>query len=217
MRPREKGRVLGFEHLSDAELLAILLRSGTRGRSAIELGQELLSRYGNDLRALMQAPLPVLEKLPGIGQAKSCALRACGELMKRAQVVPQARSPVFRAAKDVRGFLWPKLSHETKELLYGLFLNTKNRLLHCAILSVGGLNFATLAPRDVLSSSLNCAADGLILVHNHPSGDPTPSRDDLRFTHRIKLACELIGLRLLDHIILAQEGTYSFCEQGWPQ
>jgi DNA repair protein RadC len=199
-RPREKLAQLGACALSEPELIAILLRVGTRGANAIDVARHMLSRFGN-LAGLARATVPELAGVHGIGQAKAVQLCAAFELAARLARQLPARERV-ESPPDVWALLGPEMSRLTRESLRAILLDTKLRLIRVEEISLGSLNEAMGHPREVFRPALLYAAFGLIVVHNHPSGDPNPSEADLRLTQRLKHGAELLGLQFVDHVIL---------------
>lgn len=211
-RPRERLESLGPEALSDAELVALLLRTGTRGRDALALARELLERHGG-LQQLARAGAPG-RGLPGLGPAKSAALRACVELGRRLAARRLGPGDALRSPADVHRHLHPHLRHVRQERFAVLLLDGRHRLIRQETVSQGTLTASLVHPREVFRPALREAAAALILVHNHPSGDPTPSPEDREVTRRLARAGELLGVRVLDHVIVAERGYCSLREEG---
>jgi len=206
-RPRERLQHKGAGALSDAELVAILLRTGVRGRSAIELAHALLCRH--PLEELVSAPLESLARIKGIGPTKAIQLKAAFELARRLSR-PRSHTPIqtpAQAAAVVRD----EMQNLDREDFRVLLLNTKNALLRVADVSRGSLNASIVEPREVFKDAIAASAAGLILVHNHPSGDPTPSAEDIAITKRLVKAGELLGISVHDHVILGH------CAENRPQ
>jgi DNA repair protein RadC len=197
-RPREKLQQRGADSLSDAELVAIFLRTGMKGRSAIDLAKELLQRH--PLTALVSAPLEELAKIKGIGPTKAIQLKAAFEVAKRLSR-PRERVPVTTPAEAAR-LVREEMRDLDREEFRVVLLNTKNTLLRIAGVSRGSLNASIVEPREVFKDAIAASAAGMILVHNHPSGDPTPSSEDIAITKRLVKAGELLNIAVLDHIIL---------------
>ena len=197
-RPREKLQRHGANVLSDAELVAIFLRTGMKGRSAIELAKELLGRHS--LSALVEAPLEELSKIKGIGPTKAIQLKAAFEVAKRL-ARPRERFAVNDPA-TAAGLVLGEMRHLDREEFRVLLLNTKNFLIRVAGISRGSLNASIVEPREVFKDAIAASAAGMILVHNHPSGDPTPSSEDIAITKRLVKAGELLNIAVLDHIIV---------------
>jgi DNA repair protein RadC len=212
-RPRERLIKQGAQALSDAELLAIFLRTGIAGKSAVDLGRELTHRFGS-LRALFSATLPAFTSVTGIGPAKYAQLQAIVELARRSLAEEMQSGVLLSAPQPVRQYLQLSLGGKKHECFIVLFLDVKNRLIKSEELFRGTLTHASVHPREVVKSALSNNAAGVILAHNHPSGVAEPSSADLRLTERLKEALALVDVRILDHIIVADDGAYSFAEHG---
>jgi DNA repair protein RadC len=213
-RPRERLRFAGAEALSDRELLALVLGSGTRQRSVIQLAEDLL-RGGGRLEALADLGLGELARFEGLGEAGACrvaALVEIGRRMARARARGGAELP---DAKAVFELLRGDLIGERRERVVVLLLDARHRLIAQRCVSLGSLMSSVIHPREVFRPAIGLAAAALILVHNHPSGDPTPSVEDHQVTLRIAEAGALLGIRLLDHVVVAADGWKSFKEEGW--
>lgn len=212
-RPRERLEAEGPSSLSDAHLLAILLRTGGGGRSAVDLGIELLGRFGS-LRDLDQAAMTELCSLSGVGRAKAAQLKAALELGKRLFQETGLAGPVFSSGGAVHAYFLPKLRSLRKETFWCAMLDAKNRLIREHRVSEGSLTSTIVHPRDAFREAVRESAAAVIFVHNHPSGDPAPSRDDLAVTERLAQAGEAIGIPVLDHVIVAEGGFASMLERG---
>jgi DNA repair protein RadC len=211
-RPRERLLSQGGEALSDAELVATLLGSGTRGASALDVARELMATYG-DVSALGRAEAADLAQLRGVGTAKACALAAALELGRRAQV-PRQERPAVRVSADVFAWYGPRLAHLTREVFHVMSLDTKHRLLRDTRVVEGGLTTCSVLPREVYAPALREGAAAVIFVHNHPSGDPSPSNDDLALTARLKQAGQVLGIKPLDHVIIGEGRYVSLVDEG---
>jgi DNA repair protein RadC len=215
-RPREKMRQRGVEALSDAELLAVILRTGDAAsrRSALDLGRELLATFGS-LRALGQASLAEICRVKGTGPAKAASIKAALELgRKLAADRLVIGSDRFTSPAQVSDHYQPVLRERRKEYFLTLLLDGKNRIMREVQVSEGSLNQSIVHPREVFNQAVRDSAAAIILLHNHPSGDPTPSREDREITRRLQEAGELLGIRVLDHIIIGDGCYLSFVEQG---
>jgi len=212
-RPRERMLADGPGVLSNAELLAILLRTGVQSESAVMLAQRLLRSVGG-LRGLAGSGLEQLCELRGIGPAKALQILAALELGKRMARTELEAAPVIRSPQDVATLVMEDLRYLQQEHFVVLFLNTKNRVIAKETLSVGSLNAAIVHPREVFRSAIRRSAASVICVHNHPSGDPTPSTEDLQLTNRLSEAGQIIGIELLDHIIIGDRRFISLKERG---
>ncbi|NJK93109.1 MAG: DNA repair protein RadC [Blastochloris sp.] len=217
-RPRERLWTQGAAGLKTSELLAILLRVGMKGKSAVAIGDELLERY-QGLEALARAPAVELARVKGVGMAKAVQLKAAFELGVRLARSQALLQPVATAL-DVQNLLGEEMRQLPHESLRVLALNTRCRLIAMQEISRGTINETVAHPREILRVGLLHQAFSMILVHNHPSGDPTPSAADLDFTRNLREACKLMQIDLLDHVILGtptaqQKGYYSFKESGY--
>jgi DNA repair protein RadC len=200
-RPRERMILLGPETLSDIELLAILIRSGTPKEGVLQLCQRLLAEYGS-LQNLFQASLSRLQEMPGLGPAKACLLSACFELSKRLATQKQRIKPSLKTPQDVADVFMAHLRYLKQEHLMSAYLDVKNRLLEQRTISIGTLDSSIVHPRDIFRHAVNLPCAAIILIHNHPTGDPGPSQEDIQVTKRVKNAGEIMGIPLLDHIII---------------
>ncbi len=218
-RPREKLMQRGPEALIDAELLAIFLRTGTRGRSAVEVGRDMLRACGGSLGKMAALTVPQLRKLTkGIGPAKACEMAAAFEVGKRL-ARQKAHSEPLSTPNAVYEFMGPLLQALPRESLRVILLDTRHRLILEEEVSLGTVNESLAHPREILRPAIGHGAYAFILVHNHPSGDPTPSEADRAITRRIRDAADLIQIHLLDHVIIgrARENGppyFSFKEHG---
>lgn len=211
--PRERMAALGVEMLSDTELIAILLNTGSKGRNVLELAWDLLNSAGT-LRSLRMMSLNEISAIDGIGEGKGARVLAAMELGRRAALEDKRFMPKISSSKDVLDFLADEMRSLEQETVRVLLLNTKHMLLHSAVISVGGLNYSPIHPREVYKQALKFSAAGIILVHNHPSGEAAPSEQDIKLTKRLKEAGEIMGIPLLDHLIIAETGYYSFSEEN---
>ncbi len=213
-RPREKLLAQGADSLSDSELLAILIRNGTRQKTALDLGREMLGLSKNNLVALGRLSVRELMKIKGIGEAKAIAIAAALELGRRRQSVLPLDKILVQSSGDVAGFLQAKLQDEQREVFAVLFLNRANKVNHFEIISEGGITGTVADPRVILKRALEESAVNLILCHNHPSGSLKPSRADEQLTSKIRDAARLLDIQVLDHIIVSERGYFSFADEG---
>lgn len=213
-RPREKLRLIGAENLSDSELLAILIGKGTRDRSAVDLAKEILKLGKNSLADLGKLNVQELMKIKGVGEAKAISITAALELGRRRKATGMNIKPVMGSSHDIAQFLEGRLRDERRELFGVLYLNRSNRLNHFEIVSEGGITGTVADPRIILRKALEQDAVSLILCHNHPSGSLKPSRADEELTLKIREASRYFDIKLLDHIIISEEGYYSFADEG---
>ncbi|CAM4363183.1 RadC family protein [Paenibacillus tarimensis] len=212
-RPRERMMTVGAEALSHAELLAILLRTGTRNESAVHLASRILSSCGG-LRNLTDMSLAELTAIRGIGPAKALQLRAGIELGRRLSQSRDEERLTIRRPQDAADFLMEEMRYLKKEHFICLFLNTKNQVIGRETLSIGTLNASLVHPREVFRAAMKCSSASLVCLHNHPSGDPSPSPEDIAITERLCKAGELVGIDVLDHIVIGDNRYVSLKEQG---
>ncbi|GGG02558.1 UPF0758 protein YsxA [Paenibacillus albidus] len=213
-RPRERMMHYGAESLSQAELLAILLRTGTRRESAIHIAQRMLKQIGS-LRGLADLSIEELTGIKGIGPAKAVQLKAGIELGRR-MANSRLNEPVtIRSPQDAAEILTEQLRYLQKEHFVCLFLNTKNHVLAQETLSMGSLNASIVHPREVFRAAIKCSSASIICAHNHPSGDPTPSPEDIALTKRLQQAGEIVGIDVLDHLIIGDSSFVSLKEKGY--
>lgn len=212
-RPREKLLHHGAQRLSDAELLAIFLRTGTAGRSAVDLGRELLQTFGG-LRELLTAEPGELRKQRGLGDAKACQLIAAVELGRRFLGQGLRRGSPFAGPNEVRTYLVARLRDIPYEVFVCLFLDTRHRVIECEEMFRGTLDGASVHPREVVRAALAKNAAAVIFAHNHPSGVPEPSAADRSLTDRLKSALALVEVRVLDHFVIGDGHAVSFAERG---
>ena len=211
-RPRERLAKLGAEALKEEELLALVLRTGYRGHGAVEVARAALARY--PLALLLQLPVESLQKLPGFGLSKAAGLVAAVELARRTQSAsPEDSRPKIQTVQDILVHALD-IRDKKKEHLLAFFLNARNHLICRDTISIGTLTASLAHPREIFAPAIGKAAASIILVHNHPSGDPSPSEDDIRLTQRIRQAGHILGIELIDHFIIAERGSYSFKTAG---
>jgi len=213
-RPRERLLREGAAAMTEAQLIAVILRTGAGGRSALDLAMELLDRFGA-LRNLEQASLAELSAIRGIGKAKAAQLRAAAELGRRMFRETAPKGPAFTAGRDVHAFVFPKVQGLMKEVFYCLMLDVKNRLIREVRISEGTLSASLVHPREAFRDAIRESAASVIFVHNHPSGDHAPSREDILITEKLAAAGDTVGIRVLDHIIVADSGYTSMLEKGY--
>ena len=210
-RPYEKAQMYGIESLSNAELLAIIIKTGTKEKTSVELAKEILSMETDnkkDIQFLQDIAIEEFMKIKGIGKVKAIQLKAICELNKR-MYRPIAKEKVkIRTPDSVAHILMNEMKYEKREKLKVLVLNIKNILLKIIDVSYGGTNSAIVEPKDILVEPIKMGAPRIILVHNHPSGDPTPSEEDIELTKRIYNAAGMLGIDLLDHIVIG-DNEYS--------
>lgn len=212
-RPRERLIEHGPEALSDAELLAILLRNGVQGKDVLALSRELLTKFGS-LRNLFSSGWRELAAIRGLGTAKVTSLLALSELSKRSLKEGIVGKEMIRDPDSVMQYLAASLRDRKREIFKILFLNKANRVIDEADLFEGTIDEAVIHPREVIKAALDRHASYLVLVHNHPSGRVEPSFEDKEMTRRLDQACRSVSLRILDHIIIADDQSFSFREHG---
>ncbi|OGF58395.1 MAG: hypothetical protein A2Y62_15000 [Candidatus Fischerbacteria bacterium RBG_13_37_8] len=211
-RPREKLLSAGAESLNDAELLAIIIQNGTIKQTALELSYALLTRFGS-LHALKHVGIAELRSISGIGFAKACQIKASIELSRRFYSFLPAPAQSVCCAEDAYHLMKHKFLLEKKEFFYILLLDIKNKLLKACMISQGTLTSSLVHPREVFNPAIKESAASIILIHNHPSGDPKPSLEDVEITRQIKQAGFIIGIKVLDHVIIGNNAYFSFAEQ----
>lgn len=214
-RPREKMLCKGPQALSNGELLAILLRTGTKQDSAVRVAERLLKLYEErGMAALASASPQDLSKVKGIGDVKAVTIAAAIEIGKRLASWESAGKPVIRSPKDVADLLMPRLRYEQREQFQVVLLSTKNHVLSMPVISVGSLNASIVHPREVFKEALTYSAASMILVHNHPSGDPSPSSEDIHLTKELVQAGKILSISVLDHVIIGDNKYVSLKEKG---
>lgn len=213
-RPRERMITYGADALSHAELLAILLRTGTKNQSAVQLSAQLLQQCGS-LRELVDMSLDELTAIKGIGQAKALQLLAGIELGKRVARSSLGDVVTVRSPYDAAMYVMEELRYLKKEHFICLFLNTKNHIAGKETLSMGTLNASLVHPREVFRAAIRSSSASIICIHNHPSGDPSPSPEDIQITKRLAEAGSLLGIEILDHLIIGDGTFVSLKEQGY--
>lgn len=211
-RPRERLVKYGPESLSTAELLAILLRTGTRKDNAVNLSNRILRDYS--LSRLSRASIPELSRIHGIGLAKATQIAACFELARRLEAHSDAPKPRIKKPEDAYRLIAPGLRNLKRETFKALYLDAKNQLIWEETISIGTLDASIVHPREVFKTAIQESTASIILAHNHPSGDPGPSREDVELTRRLTEAGKLIGIEILDHIIVGEGGYVSMKEGG---
>jgi DNA repair protein RadC len=209
-RPRERLQKHGTAVLSDAELLAIVLRSGTAQENVIDMSNRLISRHG--LNKLSDLSLKELQEIKGIGPAKATQILALFELNRRCNISKLDKKQI-ESAKDIFDIFHEKLKDEKKEKFIAIHLDSKYNIIKEEVISIGTLDASIVQPREVFKGAIKESAHAIILVHNHPSGDPTPSKEDIEVTRQIMKASEVLDIELLDHIIIGENNYFSFKEQ----
>ncbi|MGB9847671.1 MAG: RadC family protein [Minisyncoccia bacterium] len=210
-RPREKLIQQGPQNLKDEELLAILLGTGVEGKNVLEVAKQILRKYSK--RRLLKLTYNDLSKIKGIGPAKACTILAAAELVKRALKIGEETLPKIEAIKDVVAQA-VYLRDKTREHLMVIYLNARNEMIFKKPMFIGTLNANIVHPREIFKEALKQNAASVILVHNHPSGNPEPSEDDLETTKRLIEAGKIMGIDVLDHVIITKNKAFSFKEKG---
>lgn len=213
-RPREKLLLKGAENLSNSELLAILIRDGSRDKTAVDIAKDILRASKDNLGELSKLTVKELMKIKGIGQAKAIAIVAALELGRRRQVADPLEKTAIASSYDIARFLQVKLQDYRHEVFAVLYLNRANKINHFEIVSEGGITGTVADPRVILRKALEQDAVNIILCHNHPSGSLKPSRADEQLTIKIKEASRFLDITVLDHIIVSENGYYSFADEG---
>lgn len=211
-RPREKLSSYGVEQLSNSELMAIVIQTGSRQKSALQLAESIIHMYHDGIGGLNNTTIEELMKVSGVGLAKACQITAAVELGKRVnkteiKILGEVCSPL-----KVANFFQSELKHNNKEQFIAVFLNTKNKITSYEVISVGSLSASIVHPREVFNRAIKKSAASIILVHNHPSGNPKPSNEDIKITERLTKVGEVVGIKILDHLIVSGENYYSFKE-----
>ncbi len=212
-RPRERLKKYGADKLQDAELLAILLRTGDRGITAIDLARTLMQHFGS-FRELDSRSFVEICKINGIGEAKAAQIKAALEIGKRLASEKTKTTPRIICAEDVFNLVGPYLRDGKREEFRIVLLTSRNNLILEKTLFEGGLTESLVSVREVVKEALNHSAASIIFVHNHPSGDPTPSMEDKRITKQLAEACKVVDIKPFDHIIIGKETFFSFADHG---
>ncbi|KAB2952341.1 JAB domain-containing protein [Heliorestis acidaminivorans] len=213
LRPRERMDKAGPQVLSNSELLAILLRTGTQQETALDLANKILKQGG--LRFLAEASMEDLQSIKGLGIAKSAQIKSAVELGRRISASSPETRTIIRSPEDVSRLVMEEMRFLDKEVFRALALNTKNHVLSIENISVGSLSSAIVHPRELFKALIRKSAAAVVLLHNHPSGDPTPSREDREITRRIVEGGRILGIEVLDHIIIGDNRYASLKELGY--
>lgn len=213
-KPRERMLNYGASHLSHAELLAILINTGRKGYSSLDIANELLKSIVN-LKELKHLSINDLNKIKGVGLYKALTLKAAFELGERMHSGSVDDKIQINSPKDVADFMMGKMEHLTQEKFIALFLNSKNIIIKQKTIFMGTLNSAIVHPREIYSEAVKCASNAIIVLHNHPSGDTTPSLEDIKTTDRLRECGDILGIQLLDHVIIGDHTYLSMVEEGY--
>jgi len=212
-RPRERLKQFGPEALSAQELLALIIGRGVSKKSVMTIAQELLIKFGN-IKAISEATIEELSQIKGIGFAKAVQIKACFELGKRKDLEPELKDFDIKDPRSVVKAIRASIKDKTKEHFKLILLNARNKILGISTISIGSLNASIVHPREVFKDAIMHNAYSVVLAHNHPSGDPEPSEDDLTITKRFIEAGKILGIEVIDHIIITKTGFFSFKEKG---
>ncbi|MCB0691188.1 MAG: DNA repair protein RadC [Saprospiraceae bacterium] len=213
-RPREKLLEKGRSVLTDSELLAILIGSGIPGESAVDLSRKMLQAVDNSLNNLGKLSIKELTKFKGIGEARAIVIAAALELGRRRQVSEAEDIESIKSSKDIFDIMSPYLSDLQVEEFWVLLLNKSNKIIKKELISKGGVSATVVDIKLIFKSAIDNLASSIVLLHNHPSGNIKPSKEDIRLTQKVKEACEFMDVNLLDHIIIANKNYLSFIDEG---
>ncbi|MFD2133678.1 DNA repair protein RadC [Pseudogracilibacillus auburnensis] len=213
-RPRERLLTFGESHLSNQEILAILIGSGTKTESVMDLSNRLIMHF-EGLKLLSEATIEELTAIKGIGTAKGVVLLAAIELGKRIQQYKPEERFIIRSPEDGAEYVMEEMRNLKQEHLVVLFLNTKNQIIHRQTIFIGSLNASIVHPREIYREAVKRSAASIICAHNHPSGDPTPSQEDIHVTRRLVEAGKMMGIELLDHLVIGNDIFISLKEKGY--
>jgi DNA repair protein RadC len=211
-RPRERLKEHGVSALSNAELLAIILQSGTRNNNVMDVSRTMLSKYS--FERLSNLSIQELMQIKGVGMAKACQVKALFELARRINGFPSTEKIKINHPKQVYNLFFPILRNEEQENVYLLCLDSLNGLISKTLIFKGTLNESIVHPREIFKEATRQSACSIILVHNHPSGDPTPSEEDKEITSLIQDLSDMMNIKLVDHVVVATKGFFSFKERG---
>ncbi len=212
-RPYEKCLELGPAALSDAELISVILRTGASGEKSTDLAARVLNAGPDGLLNIIRLSPEELMQIRGIGSVKAVQLKCAGELSRRIAASARHMGPVFNGPDDIAAYYMERLRHETREILLLVLFDRKNMVITDEVVSVGTSNASLVSPAEVFRSALHRKAEFIVLLHNHPSGDPRPSREDIKVTRRIRECGELLEIPLVDHIIIGDNRYYSFSRE----
>ncbi|MBI3883300.1 MAG: DNA repair protein RadC [Sphingobacteriales bacterium] len=213
-RPREKLFSFGAATLSNSELVAILINNGSKDKSALEVAREILQLGNNNLNELGKLSLKDFQKIKGVGEAKAVTIAAALELGRRRQAANALEKPIVRSSNDIATYLQAIIKDYSYEVFAVVFLNQANKIKHFEIISKGGITGTVADPRIILKKALEAEATSIVLCHNHPSGNLRPSKADEDLTYKIKEAAKYFDIKVLDHIIVSEEGYFSFADEG---
>jgi DNA repair protein RadC len=212
-RPRERLQKFGPEALSAQELLALVIGRGIPKKSVMSIAQELLVRFGN-VRAISHATIEELSQIKGIGLAKAAQIKACFELGKREELEPELKNFDIKDPESVVRAIRASIKDKAKEHFKLILLNPRNKIIGISTISIGTLNASLVHPREVFKDAIVHSAASVVLAHNHPSGDPDPSEDDIKITKKLVESGKILGIEVLDHIVIGKKRFKSFKEEG---
>ena len=213
-RPREKLALKGRASLTNAEILAIIIGSGTKSLTAVALSKQVLDHYQNDLKRLSKASVKDLKRFKGIGEARAISIVAALELGRRSQLTNIIDKPKLSSSQDAYNCLRGTMADLDHEVFKIILLNRANRVIKIEVISVGGVSGTVVDPKVIFKKAIEVQASSIILAHNHPSGNLKPSQADLSITKRLVKAGETMDIRVLDHIIVSEKGYYSFADEN---
>jgi DNA repair protein RadC len=213
-RPREKLLSLGAKSLSESELIAILMRVGMRNKSAVDVAKELMSKYDNSVSAISKLSVHDLMKIKGIGEAKAVTIAAALELGRRRATESAVQKSQISSSVDAYDLIHSRMQDLTHESFYIILLDRRSRVIAIEEIHVGGMSAMVVDPKMIFQKALERKACSVILSHNHPSGSPSPSNEDIRLTEKVKLAGTYMDIKVLDHIIIGEGSYYSFADEG---
>ncbi len=213
-QPREKLLHLGSRSLSEAELIAILMRVGTRNKSAVDLAKDLLSKHQNSLGSLAKLTVHELMQLKGIGEAKAVSIAAALELGRRRVTETAQQKSQISSSVDAYDLIHSRMRDLTQEEFWIILLDRRSRVISIEEIHTGGMSAMVVDPKVIFQKALERKASSVILSHNHPSGSPSPSNEDQRLTEKVKIAGNYIDIKVLDHIIIGEGSYYSFADEG---
>jgi DNA repair protein RadC len=212
-RPRERLQKFGPEALSAQELLALVIGRGIPRKSVMSIAQELMAKFGN-VKAIGQATIEELSQIKGIGLAKAAQIKACFELGRREELEPELKDFNIKDPETVVKAIRASIKDKAKEHFKLILLNPRNKIIGISTISIGTLNASLVHPREVFKDAIMHSAASVVLAHNHPSGDPEPSEDDLKITKKLVDSGKILGIEVLDHIVVGKETFKSFKEEG---
>ena len=213
-QPREKLLHLGAKTLSEAELIAILMRAGTKNRSAVDVAKDLMNQHQNSVAAIAKLTVHELMKIKGIGEAKAVSIAAALELGRRRVTENAIQKSQISSSLDVYDLIHPRMRDLTREEFWILLLDRRSKVIAIEEIHIGGMSAMVVDPKIIFQKALERRASSVILSHNHPSGSPSPSIEDIRLTEKVKLAGSYIDIKVLDHIIIGEGAYYSFADEG---